>query len=279
MAAQPNADITGEDRGSSLRRALALVTALGSEELLGTGGAGVSQLAAMTGQDKSQVSRTLRTLADVGLVDRDPQTLLYRIGWQLFVLASRAGDQRLLSLAAPLLMRMVAETGERSHLSVLRGAAVLTLLTESPAHVLQTVSWVGRVVPCHATSSGRALLLDHGPDELEALLGKGELDRHGPHGVADVAELVARIEVARTQRAVVVDEEFEPGLVGVAAAVRDVTGRVVAALNVSGPTFRLRGELDAARTSVAAAADELSQQLGWSPAERQPVTHASRLSS
>jgi IclR family KDG regulon transcriptional repressor len=240
---EPKTDAKAEDRGTSLRRALTLVTALGSEELVGTGGAGVSRLAAMTGQDKSQVSRTLRTLAEAGLVDRDPQTLLYRIGWQLFVLAARAGDQRLLSLAAPRLPQLVAETGERSHLSVLRGAGVLTLLTESPAHALQTVSWVGRVVPCHATSSGRALLLDHTREQLEALLGSGPLDRHGPHGVADVA------------------------------------GRVVAALNISGPAFRLRAHLDAACTSVAAAAEELSEQLGWSPSGRPPFRDPSPLPS
>jgi IclR family KDG regulon transcriptional repressor len=259
--------VGSEERGTSLRRALALVTALGSEELVGSGGAGVNQLAALTGQDKSQVSRTLRTLAEVGLVDRDPQTLLYRIGWQLFVLAARAGDQRLLSLATPLLKRLVAETGERSHLSVLRGAGVLTLLTESPEHALQTVLWVGRVVPCHATSSGRALLLDHTREQLEALLGSRPLDRHGPNTAADVGDLAARIQTARASGVAVADEELEAGLVGVSAPVRDVTGRIVAALNVSGPTFRLGGRLDDACTSVTGAAAQLSSQLGWPASE------------
>lgn len=255
-----------EERGGSLRRALALLAALGAPELADTGGAGVSQLAAMTGQDKSQVSRTLRTLADAGMVDRDPQTLLYRIGWQLYALASRAGDQRLLGLAAPLLLQVVAETGERGHLSVLRGSDVLTVLTESPPRALQTVSWVGRIVPCHVTSSGRALLLDHDRDQLAALLGSGPLERFAPHGPADVDELAARIAGARAGGVVVVDEEFEAGLMALAAPVRDFTGRIVAALNLSAPKFRLVDRLDEACTTISRTAAELSQQLGWAPA-------------
>jgi IclR family KDG regulon transcriptional repressor len=265
----PGIAARAEDRGGGLRRALALLTALGSEQVVDAGGAGVSALAALTGQDKSQVSRTLRTLADAGMVDRDPETLLYRIGWQLFALASRAGDQQLVRRAAPLLTAMVGQIGERSHLSVLRGAGVLTVLTESPAHVLQTVSWVGRVVPWHGTSSGRALLLDSSREQLEALLGTGPLERHGPNSPADVDELVARIDAARSAGVVVADEEFEAGLVGVSAPVRDVTGRIVAALNVSGPTFRLSQHLDQACATVAACAARLSEQVGF------PAGHAS----
>jgi IclR family KDG regulon transcriptional repressor len=199
------------------------------------------------------------------MVDRDPGSLQYRIGWQLFVLAARGGDQRLVACAAALLVSVVAETGERSHLSVLRGPDVLTVLTESPSHALQSVSWVGRSVPCHATASGRALLLDHDRDRLAALLGTGPLDRYGPNCPVDVDDLAARIEAARPGGAIVVDEELEAGLVAVSAPVRDSTGRIVAALGISGPEFRLADRIDAACSAVAAAAADLSQQLGWKP--------------
>lgn len=263
---------SSEERGTSLRRGLALLLALGSTETTAAGGAGVSQLAAVTGQDKSQVSRSLRTLAEAGLIDRDPVTRMYRIGWQLYVLAARAGDARLLALAAPLLVRIVEQTGERSHLSVARGTGVLTLLTESAPHAVQTVSWVGRITPVHATSSGRALLLDHDRPALLALLGDGALDRPGPRAPADVDQLWARIQAARGQGVVVVDEEFEPGLLAVAAPVRDVTGRIVAALNISAPRFRLVDGLEAAGAVVLAAAAELSADLGGSPATATATT-------
>jgi DNA-binding IclR family transcriptional regulator len=60
----------------------------------------------------------------------------------------------------------------------------------------------------------------------------------------------------------VVEEEFEAGLVGVAAPVRDVTARVVAAINVSGPAFRLGGRTREVAEVTRATADRLSGLLG-----------------
>jgi IclR family KDG regulon transcriptional repressor len=122
---------------------------------------------------------------------------------------------------------------------------------------------VGHAVPAHSTSSGRALLLDHDADSLAALLGDGPLDdAPAPHAPRDVASLASRIAAARADGYAIVDEEFEPGLVGIAAPVRDFRGRIVAALNVSAPKFRLEGRLDAAGGQIRQAADGLSGRLG-----------------
>src|SRR3712207_9368704 len=90
------------ETASSLAKGLALLTALGSDEALAGGGLSVVRIAALTGRDKSQVSRVLRVLADCRFVERDPDTLKYTLSWELFALAARAGDQRLLSAAPPL---------------------------------------------------------------------------------------------------------------------------------------------------------------------------------
>ena len=71
-----------------------------------------------------------------------------------------------------------------------------------------------------------------------------------------------------------VDEEFEPGLVAAAAPVRDFRGRLVAALNVSGPKFRLGERLEGAGVEVAAAAETLSERLGWTPLREPSVVGA-----
>jgi IclR family transcriptional regulator, KDG regulon repressor len=62
----------------------------------------------------------------------------------------------------------------------------------------------------------------------------------------------------------VIDEEFEPGLVGAAAPVRDLRGRVCAAISLSAPKFRLggRGRMNVVGTTIRTAADESSMLLG-----------------
>jgi len=126
---------------------VAVLSALHGEEALAAGGLGVLRIAELVGSDKSQVSRTLKILAEYGLVDRDPHTRAYRLGWQLFALASRAGDTHLLAAAGPVVKELGRTLGERSHLSVLQGTEVLTLLSESPEHAVQAAGWVGRLVP------------------------------------------------------------------------------------------------------------------------------------
>ena len=231
------------ETATGLKRGLAVLLALESGE-----GLGVTRIADLVGREKSQVSRTLKVLAEHGLVERDPDSLAYRLGWRLFALAAAAGDERLAIAAPPALRGLVHALEEVAHLSVLQDGGVLTVMSESPPHAVQAVNWVGRVVPVVGTSAGYALLLDHERDEL------------GRFGDGDV--LWERLVEARARGFALVDEEFEPGLVAVGAPVRDFRGQIVAAVNVSAPKFRFGARLEQAGEEVRAVADALSRTLG-----------------
>ena len=253
-----------DDPSSSLRRALDLLDALSSDDAVAQGGWGVNRLAGHLAREKSQVSRTLRVLAEAGYIERDTESMRYRIGWHVFALASRSADQRLLNAATPILRRLAErDLSERIHLSVLHGLEVLTLLTEAPPHAVQTVAWAGRLVSAHNTSSGRSLLIDLERAELERLFTGIEFSVGGPNAPRDLDDLYQRIVVARRAGFAIVDEEYEAGLVAASAPVRGFRGNVVAALNVSGPKFRLGKRLQFAAKEIKGAAAELSAQLGW----------------
>ena len=239
-APMPTQDATG------LRRGLAIVEVLAEHAATDGAPLGVVRIAELVGREKSQVSRTLRTLAETGFVERDPVTRGYRIGWRLFALAARAGEPRLLALAQPVMRGLVAELGETAHLSVLDGAEVLTLLSEAPPSAIRATGYSGRVVAVSSTSAGRALLFDHDRAEFDALLAVTGLARSGPNAPRTAADLWRRLERARELGYAVAEEESEVDLVAVAAPVRDFRGGVVAALNVSGPQFRLGARLDRA---------------------------------
>ncbi|MGH2763793.1 MAG: IclR family transcriptional regulator [Thermoleophilaceae bacterium] len=250
----------------AIRRTVALLLALGGEESLGTGGLGVKRLSELTGNEISRVSRTLEVLSESRLVERDPASLAYRLGWRFFALAARAGELQLRQAAAGFVRLLTDEFGERSYLSVLDGREVLTIISESPAHTLQATGWVGRSHPyLYCTSAGRALLFGHSEEELKALLGDLEFRPPGPKAPTSFAEFAARLARERRRGWVYVDEEFEPGLVGIAAPVLDFDGRVIAALNLSAPKFRAGKALAAAGPRLVEVATELSSCLGYSP--------------
>lgn len=250
------------DTATSLRRGIAVLRALGSDEALGAGGLGVVRIAQLVGDDKSQASRTLKTLAEYGLVDRDPETRAYRLGWAVFALAGRAGDTGLLAAGEPIVLDLAHALGERAHLTVLRGSDVLTVLSYATPHTIQAAGWVGRTVPAYCTASGHALLVDHRRDALRQLFRGARLARLAPNTPRSIEELAERIDAARARGWAVADEEFEPGLVAVAAPVRDFRERIVAALNVSAPRFRFDEQLDKAAPRVVEAANALSAELG-----------------
>lgn len=256
---------TPEPTASSwLVRDVALLERLADAEGAGEAGLGVSGLAELTGRDKSQVSRALGRLADAGLVERDTGTLQYRIGWRVFSLAARAAAGRLLAAAGSPMRALSTELGETVHLCVLDGAELITLRTEAPGHRYRATGWVGTRVPAHGTSAGRALLLDATPAEIERRFADVSFTRTGPRArVQDPSSLAVAAAEARPAGYAIVDEEFEAGVAGVSAPIRDFRGAIVAALNVSAPADRLRPRLPAAGERTRAAADAVSRQLGW----------------
>lgn len=231
---------------AALGRGLDVLIALAGP-LAARDGMGVSRLADLLGSDKSQVSRTLAVLDERGFVTRDPDTLAYRLGWQVFSLAALAGDAPLIRAARPVLLALVAELGESAHLSVRQHNQVLTLATESPAVAIHAPGRVGGLTPLATTSAGRALATGLADEELEA---------------AGLAPLAAAIAEARSRGYAIVREEFEAGLVSVAAPVHDGAGRVIGAINVSAPGFRFEQQLESAAPVVARAAATVGASVG-----------------
>ena len=256
--ARPRALEPGSE--TTLRRGLDLMFALGEPEAAAEGGLGVVRLAELVGREKGQVSRTLRTLESCEAVERDSRTLRYRLGWRLLALAVRAGDQRLVELAGPWLLHLVHELAEAAHLSVLRGAEVVTVLSESASRLVQVVEVVGEAYPAYCTSSGRVLLADRSRAELEEIFAGEDFSPRTPSTPTDLEDLVVRLAAPRVSGCVVVADELEVGLLAVAAPVR-VEGRTVAALNVSGPDQRLRPVLDRTCRALSAAAAGLTAEL------------------
>lgn len=259
-----------EPQSAGLRRDLDILEALASDEAVVHDGLGVVRVAEVTGRARSQVSRGLAAMEREGVVERDTARGAYRLGWRLFSLVGRTAQNRLLRTAEAHMRELAAALTETVHLCVLRGPTVLTLLSLSVAHGFRAHGWEGVGVPAPQTSAGRVLLADAGIDDMRSRFRDGVPP--APPGVRSTVQsledLYARVLAARESGWAGVDEEFERGLAGVSAPVRDAHGRVVAALNISAPRRRLVDGLTAAGQRTAHAASALSEELGWHTAAR-----------
>lgn len=244
---------------------------------------GVMRLSESVGRDKSQVSRAMRALEANGLVERDVRTLEYRLGSEFFTLAAKAGPSRLLQVAPHHLHGLAQEIDETVHLCVLAGTGVLTVASAAASHAFRAEGWQGRTVPAHNTSAGRVLLLDADLAFIENRFSNAVFAAAGPKAkVHSTDDLWREIVAARARGYSVVDEEFEAGLIGASAPVRDHHRRIVAAINVSArSTVSAGGQQIPAGRSVArlhelghacqATARQLSRSLGCPPENTRPT--------
>ena len=270
---------------AGLSRDLDVLEVLGTPEALKNQGLGVNRVAELTARDKGQISRTLATLADAGFVDRDRATGKYRLGYQLYSLASRTAESRLVEEASRYLRKVVNLTHETTHLCVLRGGNVLTLKSELSTHAFRGVGWEGVSVAALSTSSGRALLSDWNDAEVEewyqehardtriirptigatvqdqsAISDAAENRRLGK--IKDVEDLKKELLNIRKAGYAKVDEEFEWGLVGASSPIRDSSNRIIGVINVSAPKTRIGSQLDQVGEIIAKVGVEFSQHLG-----------------
>lgn len=277
-------DAPARRNSSGLTRDLEIIDLLGSAEAFHSGGLGVNQIAQITRRDKAVISRALATLADAGIATRDERTLTYRLGHRVFALASRTVEATLAQQARPVLRRIAQSTRETTHLCVLRGGNVLTIISELSPHEFRTTGWEGVTTAAWRTPSGRVLISDwdtesiadwyaeHGHDA--ALVGPldpakasaGFAVLESPPAdkavVTDLDSLLQELERIRARGYALLDEELEVGVVGASAPVLDFTGRIIAAVNVSGPKSRIGDQLPSLGSFVARAAADLSTAIG-----------------
>jgi IclR family transcriptional regulator, acetate operon repressor len=239
MANRPPA-VTGN--ASPERAGLQSVTrALRALELIADAGElGVSELGRRLGVHKATASRLAATLAERGLIERDPDTERYRLGFGLIRLAGAAmAGLDLVRTARPLMEDLADRTRETVNLGVLSGEDVIYVDQATGARSIVSVSWVGRRTPLHCTAAGKVLLAFAAPGEQGRLLSK-PLSAETPRTIVDLPALLAQLEGVRTRGYAQTEEELEDGLNAVAAPVRQADGHTVAALSVSGPAFRVR---------------------------------------
>ncbi len=234
------------------------------EILARRGEAGVTEIAAELGVHKSTASRLVAVLEGRGLVEQLADRGKYRLGFGIVRLAGATVAQ--LDLAQEgrrACEELAADAGETVNVAILDGGRAVDVTQVRGGATISTHNWVGRGTPLHATSSGKVLLAYASVPVRKEVLA-GPLERYTEGTVTDPDVLERELSEIELRGWAVSVEELEIGLNAVAAPVRDPDGQVIAAVSVSGPSFRLSPEhLEELGPRVVAAADELSRRLGF----------------
>lgn len=225
-----------------LDKAALVLTALES------GPATLAALVTSTGLARPTAHRLAVALEHHRLVARDMQGR-FTLGPRLSELSAAAGEDRLLAAAGPVLARLRDITGESAQLFRRQGdVRVCVAAAERPTGLRDTVP-VGSQLTMTAGSAAQILLAWEDPERMN----------RGLQNSAFSAAALAGVRRRGWSQSV---GEREAGIGSVSAAVRSPSGKVIAAVSVSGPLERLSrqpGRIHA--PAVVAAAERLTQSL------------------
>jgi len=187
---------------------------------------------------KGTVFGILRTLQQVGFVEKDPESGKYQLGAALLHLGSTYLDgNELRTRALKWADSLAARSGEEVRIGTLHDGHVLVVHHVFRPDDSYQVLQVGALLPLHATAMGKALLAAN--PYLVAQLGKEELPRFTPGTITNPDHLARSLKTVRERGWAADVEELVEGEVSLAIPIKDRRDETVGAIAISGPVDRM----------------------------------------
>ena len=224
----------------------------------------VASIAKQIGIPRGTAHRIISTLRDHGLLEQDRERDNYRLGMKLFEYGTTVlGTMELQREAKAFVEALTKVSGLSVSLCVFDGArSTLVNRTERDGEHANSTLLI-EAAPAHCTSTGKSVLAFQPPAIVAKVIALG-LMRYTSHTISDRHALLKELALVRERGYAVDDEEHSAGIRCVGAPIRNLSGRVFAAVSVSGPTRKVPdsrvaelGEL------VVYYADAISAQLGY----------------
>jgi len=240
------------------------------EEFRVEGELGVTELSRRLNLHKNNVFRLLATLEQRGYIEQSSANERYRLGARCLELGETfCRSHSLLDQARPILRNLALELGETVHLAQMTSFEVVHVDAQVYHQPIFSPSRVGQRLPVHCTALGKVLLgsASDGCRQIydQTVVAGRDLPARTRATIVNPTKFFEQVRTAAGQGYALDIGECEEGLSCAAGPVYDRTGVAVAALSVSGPSFRL-GPDELLRTitpRVVAAADRLSRDLGY----------------
>jgi len=219
------------------------------------------EMADRLGVSTSSIYRIVQTLTSMGYLNKIG-TNTYALGTQVVSRGfSYLASREIVEVAAPFITRLRDSTSLSSHVGVRDGTEVLYVFR---ALALQRVSVnvpVGTRFPLHTTAMGRALLMGMAPGDLQSLFQGQRLDGYPRPAPQTMPELIALCEKERAQGWT---RHYSDHSTALAVPIRNFTGQVIAAINISGPdpVMNAEGVMETLLSELRQTASEIMRQVG-----------------
>ncbi len=250
-----------ESTVQSVERTLDIVEALSSNRT----GIGVTELSKALNLHKSTVHRLLTTLMVRKYVEQDSESGKYRLSVKLFELGNAVLSKlNMRAHALPYLRELRERCRETVQLAIVDQNEVLYIdVLESPEKI-GVKAQIGERAPLYCTASGKAWLAGLPDERFYEVMRGMEMKSRTPATLTTLDQLKEQISVAKELGVARDNGEYDPDMRGVAGAIKNYRGRVIACISVAVPASRFSDQsFNELAKSVKDTADKISYSVGY----------------
>ncbi|MCK5767502.1 MAG: IclR family transcriptional regulator [Candidatus Atribacteria bacterium] len=228
-------------------------------------GINITEISEKLGFYPSTTHRILDTLKHWDYVEQDPHTQKYKLGLKILELGmAKLHSMDLVREVAPYLKELVNKYNETVHLGILKEGEVFYLAKEESFQTIRMISYVGKRAPLHCTALGKILLTYLSEEERKKVLGEKILPRLTKNTITDKKKLKKELDDIKKQGIAIDREESEKNILCMATPIRDHQGKVIAALSISSPIFRLdKNKQKNIKKALIETSSKISKNMGY----------------
>lgn len=198
-------------------------------------------IAALAQMPSSTALRMIATLMGCGYIAQESDTQKYYLTLKFARIGEVAASRfNMRNVIHPYLTRLSHDCGEASCAAVDNDMTALYVdFVDGPDGMLKITQHIGKLSPLHCSGVGKCLLLNYDEGMIEAFIEKKGLPAFTSNTVTSKKRLLRELQEIRQRGYAIDDEECEMGVRCIACGVSDHSGRIAAAISISGPVGRM----------------------------------------
>ena len=248
-------------QSSTVVKALDILKAIGAREM------NASEICQELSLNKTTAHRLLLTLQNENFIERNEATRKYRIGLSVLELCcSRLSDIELVTETRPFLIDLANAIQKPTHLGIYSSGNVVYVDKIEVLPKITMYSQIGKSIPIHCSSLGKALLLNHTDNEMLSMLVQYGVQAYTQHTITDPSVYLKQIAQGRRNGYTIDFCEHEDGMCCIASPIYDYRGEIIAAISsscYSPEELQNTDFLSKAASYMRQYAEKISGRLGW----------------
>ncbi len=212
-----------------------------------------------------QIDKILEVLVEKGYIYFNKKQKTYSLGVKNFELGhSYLSHIEIRKISRPYLQKLGDEINENVYLATMSNWEVVYIDAYEIDRPVMVKSRVGKLLPAYASASGKIHLAYLSEDELEEFFKEVEFRKFTPKTITDRDEFLKHLKEVREKGYAIDDEEWEKEVRCLSVPIRNYSGKVIAAITLSAPAYRLPFEkINEIKDKFLQTSAEISEKLGY----------------